>query len=80
MAKVEIFLLDNSNITIEEKAIIKPKTYHALLIKLKKNIKHLPEFYEIFVLIDNKEIKITNEDNYKLTENILFIREINKDN
>ena len=79
MAKVEIFLLDNSNITIEEKAIIKPKTYHALLIKLKKNIKHLPEFYEIFVLIDNKEIKITNEDNYKLTENILFIREINKD-
>ena len=78
MTKVDIFLLDNSSITIEEKTIIKPKTYKALLIKLKRNINHLPEFYEIFIYIDNKEIKINNEDNYKITEDVLFIREIDK--
>ena len=78
MTKVDIFLLDNSSVTIEEISIMKPKTYKELLIRLRKKMKALPEYYEIFIYIDNKEIIINNEDTYKITEDILFIREFDK--
>ena len=78
MTKVDIFLLDNSSVTIEEISIMKPKTYKELLIRLRKKMKALPEYYDIFIYIDNKEIIINNEDTYKITEDILFIREFDK--
>jgi len=55
---MDISLLDNLNQPIEEIYLIKPKTYHELLIQLKNKIKKLPNYYEIFIIDKNdKEIK-----------------------
>ena len=41
----------------------------------------MPANYEVFTLDENyKEKKISNENEYKLIKNLLFIREINKGN
>ena len=79
MSKIDIFLLDNSNNTKEEIIIIKPINYQELLKKIKEKFKNIKEYFEIFILDkNNKEIKIDNEDKYKNIEDILFIREFNK--
>ena len=80
MSIIDLSLLDNSNNTKEEMSIIKPKSYKELIVYIRFNLKGLPDYFEIFILDqNNKEIKIDNEDKYKLTEDILFIREIDKD-
>ena len=80
MSNMYIFLLDSSNNTKEEINIIKPKSYQELLIYLRLNLKTISDNFEIFILDkDNKEIIINNEENYKIIEDILFIREIKKD-
>ena len=49
--------------------------------EIKKKSKEFPENYDIFILDkDNKEIKINNEEDYKLIEDILFILEIDYHN
>jgi len=75
---MDVSLLDNLNQPIEEIYLIKPKTYHELLIiQLKKKIEKLPNYYEIFIIDKNdKEIKINNDETYNLIEDMLFIREI----
>ena len=74
---MDVSLLDNLNQPIEEINMIKPKTYHELLIQLKKKIKRLPNNYEIFIIDKNdKEMKINNDETYNLIEDMLFIREI----
>ena len=79
MSKIDIFLLDNSNNTKEEINIIKPQSYQELLKQIGQKMKYIPKFYEIFIFDkDNKEIKIYNEKLYNKIEDILFIREINK--
>ena len=76
---MEIFLLDNSNNTKEETNMPKPKSYLEFLQQIKSKFKNMPEYYEIFMLDeDNKEIKINNEEKYKIIEDILFIREIDE--
>ena len=79
MSRIDIFLLDNLNNTKEEVNMIKPKTYQELLVHLRKRIKNLPQYYEIYIIgKNNEDIKINNEEKYKKAEDILFIREINK--
>ena len=64
---MDLFVLDNLNVTIGESSIIKPKTYEDLLQLLKSQEKNLPNFYEIFILDqNNKEIIINSNDKYKL--------------
>ena len=80
MSLIDLFLLDKSNNTKEEISIIKPTTYKEMLSYIRLNLKSIPENFEMFILNrNNKEIKIDNEDKYKLTEDIIFIREIDKD-
>ena len=74
--KIDICLLDNTNKKIEEVSIQKPKTYYDLLNQLKKVLKNLPKNYSIFYLEKgNKEKEIKNNEEYKLSKDILFIRE-----
>ena len=76
MSRINIFLLDNENNTKEEINMIKPKSYQEFLDKLNKKI---PENYELFIIGKNyEEIKINNEEIYKTIEDIIFIREIDK--
>ena len=50
MSKVDIYLLDNSNITIEKIDIIKPNSLKDLYEQLKQKLKYIPERYEIFIV------------------------------
>ena len=74
MSEIDIILLDNLNKAKEEINMIKPPSYQELLELLKQNINNIPEHYEIFILDkDNNEIKINNDENYKLITDYLFI-------
>ena len=78
MSNVILLLLDHEGKAIEEKEIIKPKTYEELLIQLKRNFEKLPEYFEIFSLDEkNEEKKIKNQETFNLMKDVLFIREIN---
>ena len=73
---MNVFLLDYSNIQIEEINIKKPKTLLELKTLLKNNLKNKTEHYEIFIIDEaNQEILINNQIKYELVENILFIRQ-----
>ena len=79
MSKIDILLLDNSNNPKEEINITKPKNYQEFLKQIKTEFKNIPEYFEIFILDkNNKDIKINNEEKYKKINDILFIREIDK--
>ena len=73
---IDIFLLNDSNTTIEEANIIKPKTFNQLLDIIKKTLQKLPENFKLFQFSENNnEIIINNDEKYKLIKDILFIRE-----
>jgi len=77
---MNIYLLDNENNIKEEINIIRPKNYNQLLKQIEQKFKNISEYYELLILNnENKEIKINNEENYKLIKDILFIRELDKD-
>ena len=79
MSKIYILFLDNLNNIIEELNILKPKTYQKLIKQLEIKYKNIKDNYNIFILNkNNEEIKIINEQDYKIIDYILFIREINK--
>ena len=76
MSQLNIFILDNLDNLKEELTINKPKNYKELLRYLSNKNK----LYEIFIYDDNNnKILINDEDKYKLIKDIIFIREINKD-
>jgi len=80
MSKLDIFLLDNSNKTREELSITKPKNYQELLKKLNQKYQNISN-YDLFIFDDkNNEMKITDESDYKILDNILLIREKKRDN
>ena len=75
-----IFLLDNSNNIKSEIIIKKPPNYSYLLSILGNSIKELPEYFYLFYNNEkNEEIKIYNDEQYKLCKDILLIREIKND-
>ena len=75
--KINLCLLDNLNNIIEEIYIIKPRMLSELFDIITKNFKNLSENYNIFYLSENNNERIINNDNeYKLSNEILFIREI----
>ena len=81
MSEINIFLLDISNNIKEDINIIKPKTFQEILEQIRKKANNFPELFEIFILDkENNDIKIDNEEKYKMVEDILFIREIDKNN
>ena len=77
-SNINVYLLDNSNFVKEEINIIKPKSYHELSNQIKQKFKNIPENYETFILYKNNEIKINNEENYNIIDDIIFLREIDK--
>ena len=81
MSGLNIFLLDNFNKAKDEALIVKPETFGELLNKIDLKIKGTFDNYELFILDrKNKEIKINNEEEYKLIKDILFIRKIDEKN
>ena len=74
MSKINIFILDNLDNLKEELTINKPKKYKELL----KYLSNKNKLYEIFIYDINDKIIINNEDKYKLIKDIIFIKEINK--
>ena len=79
ISNLYIFLVDKDK-TKKEINILKPKTYEDLLQELRNNFENISEYYEIFIMDDNKEIEINNENDYKIVQDILFIREIEEPN
>ena len=80
MTKLYLFLLDIANNKKEEIELKKPNNYNQLLNILRQKINYVSEQYDIFIIdSNNREMKITNEENYLLIKDILFIREIDKD-
>ena len=67
MTKLYLFLLDEENNKKEEIELAKPYNYIQLLNVLRQKINYVPEQYDIFIIdSNNREIKITNEENYVL--------------
>ena len=60
--KLTMFLLNNSNKKTYEITMKKPKTYEKLLHKLSKKFQNIKEEYEIFILKNNEEIIIDNDE------------------
>ena len=80
MTKLYLFLLDEENNKKVEIELAKPNNFQQLLNVLRQKINYVPEQYDIFIIdSNNREIKITNEGNYALIQDILFIREIDRD-
>ena len=78
---MDVFVVDNLKNIKEELKIEKPRNYKHLLELLLSKIKNIPQSYEIFILDkDNKEIIINNDDQFQNIKDILFIREIEKNN
>ena len=75
--KIDLLLLDNSNNLIEERNVPKPKSYSELKLIIKNNFTKLPEYYQIFYSDEYNSKKIINNDEeYKLSKDILFINEL----
>ena len=78
---MDVFILDNSKNIKEELKMEKPRTYKQLLELLLLKIKNIPQSYEIFILDkDNNDIIINNDEQFQKINDMLFIREINKNN
>ena len=79
MSFIDIFLLDNSNNTIEAISIDRPDTYQGLITALKNNLHNLPNSYTIyFPLANDIEFIIDSDEKYSKSQDILFVRQINK--
>jgi hypothetical protein len=71
--RIDLLLFDNSDNLIEEININKPKSYYDLLDTIKATMKKLPRYYNIFYQKENENVIINNNEQYKLTKDILFI-------
>ena len=80
MIKMDVILLDKLNNIKEEIQILKYKSFKLLINQIKRKFKNISQYFEIFILNNNEnEIKISNERDYKLVEDKLFVRETDQD-
>ena len=57
--------------------MIKPNTLKELFNQLRQNFKNVVGFYEIFYVGKNKKVtKIYTNEDYKIVDDILFVREV----
>ena len=74
---LNISLIDKSGNTIEQINIQRPNTYQELLDTLKTKLSKMPKYYTIFYKsVYDTEIEIHSNEEYKLSENTLFIRKL----
>jgi len=72
-----LFLLDELNNIKQEQTITKPKLYNELIFHLTNIFTQLSNnFYIFYYNQRNEEIKIDNDEQYKLCKDILLIRKI----
>lgn len=73
---IDIIFLNSSNNVIEEINVKKPQSYFDLLSTIKIKLKKVPNNFKIFYKTDNNaEKEILNNEEYKLSKDILFIQE-----
>ena len=76
--KLNLLLLDISNNLLKEKQVQRPKLFDELLYIIHNNFKIIRENYNIFYLSENYEEKmIYNDKQYQLSNDIIYIKEIN---
>ena len=72
-----IFLLDNSDNIVDEIVTKRPKTYRDLLSKINSKFENLPKTYVVFYKTsENLDSEIYNDEEYKLSSNIILVREV----
>ena len=74
--KLRISLVDEMNNIIEEISHMRPYNFDELIIILKKNFKNLPKNFNIYYKEKKQEITINNDEEYQLSKDILYIKEI----
>ena len=74
--KLRISLVDEMNNIIEEISHIRPYNIDELIIIIKKNFKNLPKNFNIYYKENNQEITINNDEEYQLSKDMLYIKEI----
>ena len=74
--KLRISLVDEMNNIIEEISHIRPYNFDELIIIIKKNFKNLPKYFNIYYKENDQEITINNDEEYQLSKDILYIKEI----
>ena len=74
--KLRISLVDEMNNIIEKISHIRPYNFDELIIIIKKNFKNLPKYFNIYYKENDQEITINNDEEYQLSKDILYIKEI----
>ena len=76
---INIILIDESNNIKGEKIIKKPPSFNKFISSLKKEFPDLPIYYKIIFQSKENDLKdINNDREYKLAENIIFIKQVNE--
>ena len=76
-SRIRVVILDKVGNIKQEGTMVKPKTFENLIKQMKFKFKNLTENIQMFILDkDKKEIKIKDEDDYKLTNDKIYLREI----
>ena len=73
MSKTNIILLNEKNETAKEISIKSPKNFEDLKNLIIENFKNLPKYFYIFYKKGDKKINIINNEDYKKSNEILFI-------
>ena len=73
MSKTNIILLNEKNETAKEISIKSPKNFEDLKNLIIENFQNLPKYFYIFYKKGDKKINIINNEDYKKSNEILFI-------
>ena len=80
MLKLDIYLLDSLNNTIEGITISKPRTYTELEKYISTKIRNLSKNCDKFIYRNKQEVHIDQNYKYKDVNDILFIRDNDRNN
>ena len=77
---MDIIILDKFNNSKEKIKLKKPESFEDLVNKIRQKLKNIFQYFEIFIVDNNEnEIKISNQNDYKFIEDLLFVRETEQD-